>query len=288
MSGSFFYVMGFLVIDFILSCLFLPLKASSAVNKEYVSPIYAVLSTVILTELDSGIFPIDCIYVINLEERPERWMRTAQFFKKYNISLNRVNAIDGRQISKELHDLLAFPYPRRLRGGQLGCLLSHLSVLNDAIQREYDLIWVLEDDVEILDDPRQIPKLVVDLFSIDPDWDILYTDVDFRDTTNGYIRSVDMDIRPCQKAESREFYAERIPVSDDIMQIRSRFGTYSMIISKKGAVKIFEYFTARPLWTAIDIDIHYIPEIREYSLRRDLVSNIRGSPSDTFYDSIDE
>ena len=66
-----------------------------------------------------------------------------------------------------------------------------------------------------------------------------------------------------------------------MMQIRGRFGTYSMLISKRGIKKILDYFTSRPIWTAIDIDMHYIPTIREYAPRRDIVSNLRISLSDT-------
>ena len=36
-----------------------------------------------------------------------------------------------------------------LTPGQVGCLLSHLSILYDAAAHNYQYIWVLEDDILI-------------------------------------------------------------------------------------------------------------------------------------------
>ena len=116
---------------------------------------------------------------------------------------------------------------------------------------------------------------------LDPLWDVFYTDVDYRGCACGYIRSMGLDLRPDDNSKTLDYYIERINRADDIMEVRSRFGTHSMIISKNGIEKIYEHFTTKPLWTAVDIDIHYIQGIRQYSSRRDIVSNLRESSSDT-------
>jgi hypothetical protein len=193
--------------------------------------------------------------------------------------------VNGWSIPEKQQEELAYPFPRRLRGGQLGCLLSHLSILFDAKSRGFKLIWVMEDDAEILESPQNMLMIVSELSQIDPEWDIFYTDRDFRDGLGGYVRSVSSDFRPGQQEPFPGYYQERININEDIMQIRSRFGTYSMLISNHGMEKILEHFTTQPLWTAIDIDIHYIPGIRQYSSRRDIVSNLIGSSSDTLPDS---
>ena len=44
------------------------------------------------------------------------------------------------------------------------------------------------------------------------------------------------------------------------------------IYTWKDVEKVLRYFTHVYLWSAIDVDIHYVPSIREYSTRRDIVS----------------
>ena len=139
----------------------------------------------------------------------------------------------------------------------------------------------MEDDVEFVEDPRQLSDFLTQLSHWDPDWDVFYTDTDFRDENNGYIRSLSTDFPPSMKDNQVLDFTERININDDLMQIRSRFGTYSMLISRNGIRKILDYFTTHPFWTAIDIEIHYIPTLREYACRRDIVSNLRHSWSDT-------
>ncbi len=254
-------------------------ELSSSENRANLLDVY--LPPIELKESSSSIFPIDCIYVINLDARFERWQRTEALCARYSLTPNRVGAVNGWAIPQEEQERLALPYPCRLGGGQLGCLLSHLSILKDAWQRNFDLIWVLEDDVEFIEDPRQLPELLAQLSQSDPDWDILYTDTDFRNKRRGYTRPLDNDFPPDWKNEPPFICTERIPISKDLMRIRSRYGTHSMLISRRGIKKIREYYASRPHWTAIDIELHYIPTIREYSTRRDIVSNLRHSLSDT-------
>src|SRR5207237_6605093 len=66
--------------------------------------------------------------------------------------------------------------------GAIGCSLSHISVLQDAYDSGYETIWVMEDDVEVLDDPHRLSDLVSELDTlVGPDrWDVLFTDVDYR------------------------------------------------------------------------------------------------------------
>ena len=54
-----------------------------------------------------------------------------------------------------------------------------------------------------------------------------------------------------------------------------------MLISRKGIKKILDYFTHVYLWAPIDVDMHYIPGIRQYSTRRNVVSLWNWALSDT-------
>jgi glycosyl transferase family 25 len=103
----------------------------------------------------------DKIYCINLDRRKDRWNTVKTQFEKHNIEVLRFDAIDGKNLNPN-------PY---LSLGALGCLISHLSILKDAYENNFDKILITEDDVEFCDNlnfkffqyENQLPK-----------WDILY------------------------------------------------------------------------------------------------------------------
>ncbi|MBS0628649.1 MAG: glycosyltransferase family 25 protein [Verrucomicrobia bacterium] len=245
------------------------------------------LKRIELTEQKSGIDLIDCIYVINLDERPEKWERMQSLFAMKDLHINRVSGINGWKIPKEIQEDLAGTYPVRLSGGRLGCILSHLSVLKDAEERGFELIWVCEDDVEFVDDAQLIPKTLAHLNQIDPDWDVFYTDINSKNERGEVVQSVSSDFRPDQQYLPLSYYTSRAIIDQDIMKIGQRFGAYSVIYSRKGIQKILDYFTHVYLWTAWDIDIHYVPSIRQYSSTKDIVSIwTQSSISDTQRDPL--
>lgn len=257
-------------------------KIESAHLCAFETPVVNYLKPIEITHFESGIDLVNCIYVINLDARTDKWDRLKPLFAERNLQVNRVSGINGWQFTKEDKKTLAGPYRPRLKGGQLGCLLSHLSILKDAYKRGFDLIWVLEDDIEFSEDLSHISKLIPKLQVIDPDWDIFYTDSDCVNEKGEYFTPLALDPRPDQTLPPLAFYQERIVIDEDLMQIRSRFATHSMLISKKGIKKILDYFTHVYLFSPIDWDIHYIPNIRQYAARRDIVTKWRNNPySDT-------
>ena len=225
-----------------------------------------------ISELESGVESIDCMYVINLDKRPEKWQRMQVLFDERGMHGNRVSGVKGWEIPIEIQQELAGYYPIRLPKGCLGCLLSHISVIKNAYERNFNRIWVFEDDVEFQEDIQQIPELLARLSKIDPEWDVFYTDIDSKNNEGVPILSLGSDFRPDQKYRLLEYYTKRNLVSDDIMRVRQRFGLYSYVVSRNGMKKIIDYFTHVYLWTAVDVDIHYIPGIREYSTVKDVVT----------------
>ncbi|HEX2579482.1 MAG TPA: glycosyltransferase family 25 protein, partial [Rhabdochlamydiaceae bacterium] len=199
------------------------------------------------------------------------------------LYVNRFSAVDGRQLTNEDIKSLRGNYDRPLTKGMIGCLLSHISLLKEAYDRGYNVIWVLEDDIEIVDDIRRIPPLLSALYEIDPDWDVFYTDIDGKNSSNGeYVPSLSSDFRPDDFFHHPlSDYLKREIVGDGIMRIGQRFCTHSLIISRKGIEKIFNYFTHVYLYSQIDIDMHYIPGIRQYSVVKDIVS-VNPAPSDCY------
>jgi GR25 family glycosyltransferase involved in LPS biosynthesis len=239
------------------------------------------LKPLTLSDPISGLKPIDCIYVINLDERPEKWSRIQPIFKKLGLNVNRVSAINGWLLPKKAIWELQGPYRKAITKGHIGCLLSQISILKDAYERGFQLIWIFEDDVEFLEDINQIPELLKKLSVIDPDWDIFYTDIDSRNKNGTYVPALAVCHRPDQKIFPLEYYTERIVLCEDIMMIRNRYGMYSVLLSRRGIEKVLHYFTHVYIWSPIDIDIHYIPGIKEYCPTRDIVIPMKSYISDT-------
>jgi GR25 family glycosyltransferase involved in LPS biosynthesis len=151
-------------------------------------------------------------------------------------------------------------------GGALGCLLSHVSIYKNALDEGFETIWICEDDIEFKQDAEKVSLLLKQLSELDPEWDVLYTD--------SCLRSKDLQ----QPRPGQSFYTQVYsPINNDLVKIHGRFNTHSMIFSKKGLKKVYQYFTHGLLWGPIDIDIHYTPDIREYCARRNLVTSIYDS-----------
>ena len=102
------------------------------------------------------------IYCVNLEKRPDRWVKCDEIFKKHNIQVERFGAIDGYSIENTT----------TLLPGEFGLIKTHIEILKIAKENNYKNILIFEDDVELCDDfsdkfneyYNQIPK----------EWDFLY------------------------------------------------------------------------------------------------------------------
>ena len=52
-------------------------------------------------------------------------------------------------------------YCHSLSRGAIGCLMSHLSILQDAWDSGYETIWIIEDDIKVVSNPHELSYLVV-------------------------------------------------------------------------------------------------------------------------------
>ena len=221
----------------------------------------------------SGMPYVDCIYLINLDQRADRLRRIYKEFSPYNLCINRVSAVNGWTLPEEVLKELGGPYGIPMGRGHFGCLLSHLSVLLDAYARDFNVIWVLEDDAVIIKNISVLPGILAELEEKDPKWDLLFTDLDYRNPKGGYIQALATNARPDQPIASLSHYTRKKAISENLLRIHNRYATHSMIISKRGIKKMVEYFTHVYIWQPIDIDMHYIPGFREYTTSKDIVSN---------------
>ncbi len=220
----------------------------------------------------SSIEGIDGIYVINLDVRPEKWHRLEPMLYYHGVDCIRFAAIFGWEF--DVPTTLNY-CTKHMRMGQVACMLSHLSIYQEALNQGLKVIWVMEDDSEFLRDPQVLTEIITELDEIDPEWDVLYTDLDFIKKDGTYVRSLAF---PVDKADPfphpLSYYTYRKNISKNLQLLRSRYGTGSMIMSERGMKKAVDHFTTYDdiLWP-YDIEFHYIPTIRQYGIRNPVVIN---------------
>lgn len=258
---------------------------------------------------------IDFIYMINLDERPEKYEKTISSLEPYGICPYRFSAVNGWQLTFEAIDELGVNYHpgtphgpiasvyrhvdgkeymsfeimkepgvayycHSLSRGAIGCILSHLSILQDAYDSGYNTIWIIEDDIRIVSNPHEISSLIDVLDRLALDWDLLFTDnetkaADGRLVYNGGIRP-----RPNFQYQSLNHYLQRQNINDDLIKLGLRFGTYSMILRRSGMKKILDYYKAYKLFFPYDMEYFFAPNLNRYACKRDIVTTISGGISD--------
>lgn len=268
---------------------------------------------------DHKIRNIDFIYMINLDKRPEKYALSQQYLKKYKINPFRFSAIDGQGLPIETINDVGVKYEPHMtpvlsatfvekKGaiirslelmkeyckayfcpemnlGAIGCALSHISVLQDAYDSNYETIWVMEDDIEVLDNPHRLSNLIDELDNLvgADHWDVLFTDYDQRIGIGKYMPCHGVPKRPdldygYQKKLDQGVTGTQI--NDHFRKIEARFGTTSMIIRRSGIIKLLEFIKKHHFYFHYDGDIYLPPGIQHYGLTFDLVTNMLNPLSD--------
>lgn len=260
---------------------------------------------------------IDFIYMINLDQRPEKWKQSTEQLSRFGIHPYRFSAINGWELSLEVindvgvkfshemeGDFMATTYPIDGDGspsheliqnygqtyfvhcmprGAIGCVLSHLSVLQDAYDAGYKTIWVLEDDIEVKQDPRILSELIAKLDRLvgEKNWDILFTDRDFRNAYGQYAPAYSAAKRPDYAFfQYAKDFSAKTQISLDFLKIAARYGTHSMIIRRSGMKKLLQFFKAHHIYLPYDMDMIYPPGMIFFAVMEDVVANLPKGISD--------
>ncbi|MGD0960942.1 MAG: glycosyltransferase family 25 protein [Methylomonas sp.] len=106
------------------------------------------------------------IYIINLPHRTDRKAEMAAQLAKIGLNLDQPQIMLFPAIRPA--DAGAFPSI-----GARGCFLSHLAVLSDALQRNFDRILIFEDDLDFVENFNTRMPLYLDTLQ-HMDWHIFY------------------------------------------------------------------------------------------------------------------
>ena len=92
----------------------------------------------------------DKIYCINLNRREDRWNETLEELKKWGLSdsVSRYSAIDGNTLNNDTV----------INNGELGILTTHINIITEAKENNYNNILILEDDIEFTKEIENIDE----------------------------------------------------------------------------------------------------------------------------------
>lgn len=259
---------------------------------------------------------IDFIYMINLDQRPEKFEDCNKQLNPYGVYPYRFSAVNGWELNLDAINSVGVKYAPGMTGGfwatsfrpqdnferhderiknygqtyfahhiaqgTIGIFLSHLSVLHDAYLSDYQTIWVMEDDVKVLRDPTVLSDLIDRLDEkVGKDgWDILFTDQDILDANGNYVPCSGMAKKPNFNPKDKSQYTIKKDIDTNFRQIGARFGAHSMILRRSGIKMILDFIRETDIFLPYDME-YYLPiGIKMFTVLDDVVTNRPQSSSD--------
>ncbi len=262
---------------------------------------------------NTSIANIDAIYVINLDQRVDKLQKVNNQFTPYGIQPYRFPAIYGWNLSNQLLNQLGLLYQKGMVMGKwvnfyppegnlslktlldeefygkrclsksatlgdIGRLLSYLSILQNALNQNYETIWIIEDDISLQSDPHRLSGYIGKLDSLTrKDWDILFTDLD-----NDYVANQKANClwRPDFSTTSLEKKPSYHPLNQDFIQVSSKKKTTSMLMRRSGVKKVLDYEKKHSLFNSWEDELSIIPHLTMFSMQESLTKE-NGGISDT-------
>ena len=185
---------------------------------------------------------VDRIMVINMDTSTDRWAHCLREFEKHGIgNFERVTAVAPTCKEDMPEPIRHYWDKRNLRNrghrtkcGIVGCTLSHHKVASLALERGYNRILVLEDDVCFTEN---LEKYVQQVFgsgmdtipqsAIDNGWQMIMLGASKYDTGHPLYNK-------CRKGSEIQPPEKRRCTLEPIPRNRTLNGTYAMIINKEG------------------------------------------------------
>lgn len=180
-------------------------------------------------------------YVINLDRRSDRWEKFQKEAEKVGwTDYERFPAIDGKR-------LVSTPQLRRIFDGNdyrsrksaLGCALSHLTLMVELINSDYDCYIHLEDDIELVPEfPKKLQHVFQQLQS--RQWDLCFL-----------AHFLFPNLRTAEFNDP-----EKMPTIEQWDRAtslgRSMGGTIGFIITREGARKFLDFIDQHGMVNCID------------------------------------
>lgn len=258
---------------------------------------------------------IDYIYMINLDQRPEKYAHSIDQLAPYGIVPYRFSAVNGWELTFETINDVGVKYdpwmrqglmgtcylpedggaPRHevmqvsgqnyfchcMSRGAIGIVMSHLSIIKDAYDSGYETIWVMEDDIEIIQNPHLISDSIerLDRLVGKKGWDFLFTDYDTKNNRGEYVACSGFALRPNFSPAFPNKCNDRFMISLEFRKVGARYGAYSMIVRRSGMKKMLD-FLYNGMFLPYDMEYTLPDDINMFTVREDIVSTQPNALSD--------
>ena len=115
---------------------------------------------------------IDNVYVINLKRSKKRLRKINKHLKKLNIPFNRIEAIDGKELTKdEIRNNCTLFSQMFSPLSLIGCFLSHKKAWKTMVDNNDKYAIIMEDDCELIDSfKNDLQKVLDELIPHNPDF----------------------------------------------------------------------------------------------------------------------
>ena len=141
--------------------------------------------------------------------------------------------------------------------------LSHLSLYQYSLTKGLKQVLIMEDQASVQSDVMKLKKVIKSVQKSDPNWDIIYTDIDYHHAETGEI------VVPCLA----EIPQNKTAINDVASRLYCRYGTVSYVISERGMKKILEYFNTHLDNLPYDQVLFKIPDLHIFTANEDIITN---------------
>mmetsp|Transcript_69238 Transcript_69238/g.225524 ORF Transcript_69238/g.225524 Transcript_69238/m.225524 type:complete len:516 (-) Transcript_69238:141-1688(-) len=191
---------------------------------------------------EKGVLPP--IWVVNLDQSPDRWAQSCEEFATQSIKLVRWPATYGKFLSEdELKEKATWAARYFCTPGMVGCFCSHRGIWQEMVAKNIPCVIVLEDDVIPYENfSENVATLQTELEALEDGWDVCLLGAIGcinPDKEKFYMRFYELGPgggRPCPKGSSTR------TLSDHLFVPHRPAGTHAYMISLKGARKLVERF----------------------------------------------
>ena len=211
----------------------------------------------------------DQIYVISLKRSKARHASVESILKglDYKIywavdgmkqdidELNKAGIYSSEDVKEKR--IKAKREPQDMTMGAIGCAMSHLGVMEEMIEKNYDNVLILEDDISV--NEESLSALKGSLSELPVDWELFYLGYLFNNNSmsfSSYLRQY--FVYPILKYTGEERYDPNIfrrkfprPYSKNLDRSGFHYGCHAYAVTPAGARKIIE--NQRPITMEIDI-----------------------------------
>jgi GR25 family glycosyltransferase involved in LPS biosynthesis len=156
-------------------------------------------------------------FYINLKHAVARREQIESQKRLFGINIQRFEGIEGRTQPVKI---------KGLSDGQLGCLLSHLTILRNQLTQEHDVL-IIEDDSILTENFKQAIAIPQYLSSIGAEWDIVYLDATI--------------VQPALMGKLFRLKNSTPPQKITVVELNDEsqaFGTHSYIINRNSIKKL--------------------------------------------------